>query len=293
MNSRFSHRFRLLGLMLLTSLLVLTALPAHGLPVAAQGADRDGDGLFDDDETEVYQTDPDLADTDGDGVSDGDEVFFNTDPLVANEPTTRTDTDDDGLYDDDEEQIYNTDSLTFDSDGDGVGDGEEVFLDTDPTVADGGNPGGGDNGAVLDANCLDPEETQYLELLSDLRREQGAPPVRVSGTLTMAAEAHSQDMVTRNYFDHINPDGQGIQDRILAAGYVEGNPSRFAENINRPQTTGREVFGSWAASADHLSTMVDPELVAIGIARVEVPGSTLGWYWTTTHTNLFDVAPDC
>jgi hypothetical protein len=42
---------------------------------AAQRSDRDNDGLFDDDEVEVYGTDPDVADTDGDGVDDGEEIF--------------------------------------------------------------------------------------------------------------------------------------------------------------------------------------------------------------------------
>ncbi|MCO5216690.1 MAG: hypothetical protein M9950_11145 [Thermomicrobiales bacterium] len=39
------------------------------------------DGLYDDDETDVYQTDPFLWDTDGDGVDDGQEVFDGTNPL--------------------------------------------------------------------------------------------------------------------------------------------------------------------------------------------------------------------
>lgn len=46
--------------------------------------DRDGDGLFDDDETDVYGTDPDNPDTDGDGDSDGLEVYNGTDPLTPN-----------------------------------------------------------------------------------------------------------------------------------------------------------------------------------------------------------------
>jgi uncharacterized protein YkwD len=174
------------------------------------------------------------------------------------------DRDGDGLFDDDEEQVYNTDPATFDTDG-----------------------------AVLDANCLDPEEATFLTMLNDLRAQTGAPPVLVSGTLTRAAEAHSQDMITRNFFDHINPDGEDFQDRILAAGYVEGSASRFAENIQSPPVTGREAFDNWAGGADQYRTMVDPELVAIGIARVEVPDSDFGWYWTTTHANQFDVTPDC
>jgi hypothetical protein len=50
--------------------------PAH----AAQRPDRDGDGLYDDDEVEVYGTNPDVFDTDGDGVGDGEEVYLGTDP---------------------------------------------------------------------------------------------------------------------------------------------------------------------------------------------------------------------
>jgi hypothetical protein len=51
---------------------------------AAQRPDRDGDGLFDDDETDVYGTNPDNPDSDGDGIDDGQEVFDGTDPLTPN-----------------------------------------------------------------------------------------------------------------------------------------------------------------------------------------------------------------
>ena len=42
--------------------------------------DTDKDGLFDDDETNVYGTNPNKADSDGDGRDDGQEVFDKTDP---------------------------------------------------------------------------------------------------------------------------------------------------------------------------------------------------------------------
>jgi hypothetical protein len=38
----------------------------------------------------------------------------------------------DGLYDDDEKAVYGTTPDVFDTDGDGPGDGEEVYLGTDP-----------------------------------------------------------------------------------------------------------------------------------------------------------------
>jgi hypothetical protein len=51
----------------------------------AERPDRDNDGLFDDDETDVYFTNPDVPDTDGDGPDDGQEVFDGTDPNDPND----------------------------------------------------------------------------------------------------------------------------------------------------------------------------------------------------------------
>jgi hypothetical protein len=64
---------------------VLGGVLARGGVVSAralQRPDRDGDGLYDDDEVEVYGTNPDVFDTDGDGVGDGEEVYLGTDPLT-------------------------------------------------------------------------------------------------------------------------------------------------------------------------------------------------------------------
>jgi hypothetical protein len=53
----------------------------HLAPAAAQRADSDGDGLYDDDETGVYGTNPAVYDTDGDGNGDGEEIYYGTNPL--------------------------------------------------------------------------------------------------------------------------------------------------------------------------------------------------------------------
>ena len=100
--------------------------------------DSDGDGLTDTDETDLYGTDPNNSDTDGDGVGDGQEVADGTDPLDPNDylEPGRLDSDNDGLYDDDEIDIYGTDPFLWDTDGDGVDDGQEIYDGTDPL-----NPG--------------------------------------------------------------------------------------------------------------------------------------------------------
>ena len=98
--------------------------------------DSDGDGLSDDDELNLYHTDPRNYDTDGDGLGDGVEIKMGLDPLTPNvlqgcDPTQ----DDDGdRLNDCEEQILGTDPCQFDTDGDGFSDLVEVLRGTNPLV---------------------------------------------------------------------------------------------------------------------------------------------------------------
>jgi hypothetical protein len=132
------HSTRRTTVRLLTGGLLGGLLARRGSPArAAQRSDRDGDGLFDDDEVNVYGTNPDLYDSDGDGSGDGEEVYLGTDPRMPGAATPRADRDGDGLYDDDERNVYGTNPDIYDSDGDGVGDGEEVYVGANPLI-----PGG-------------------------------------------------------------------------------------------------------------------------------------------------------
>lgn len=68
------------ALRLLSAGLLAALLP--GRAATAQRQDSDGDGLFDDDEIILHGTDPNKADTDGDGASDRAEVDAGTNPRV-------------------------------------------------------------------------------------------------------------------------------------------------------------------------------------------------------------------
>jgi hypothetical protein len=107
--------------------------------------DSDGDGLIDSEDTfpndfdndgldDVYETNtgsyvsatdagtnPNIADTDGDGLTDGYEVSYNINPLLE-------DTDFDGLNDYLEVETLGSNPLLVDSDSDGLDDGIEYNL---------------------------------------------------------------------------------------------------------------------------------------------------------------------
>ncbi len=101
--------------------------------------DDDGDGMSDEDELNLYGTDPTIADadadTDGDGMTNKDEVdIYGTNPTTAD---ADADTDGDGVTNKNEVAIYGTDPNNADSDGDGVLDGTEIGNGMDPLTAEG------------------------------------------------------------------------------------------------------------------------------------------------------------
>lgn len=82
-------------------------------------SDKDRDGLSYEEEVRIG-TDPNNADTDGDGLFDGEEVnTYKTSPK-------NFDTDGDGLIDTDEIKVYKSNPNKKDTDDDGFSDGTEV-----------------------------------------------------------------------------------------------------------------------------------------------------------------------
>jgi hypothetical protein len=94
-------------------------------PTDPNNADSDGDGLIDGIEgvlsPESNHTNPNIADTDADGLYDMQEILLGTDPRSP-------DSDGDIITDGDEFYKFFTNPLVEDSDFDALKDGEEVFL---------------------------------------------------------------------------------------------------------------------------------------------------------------------
>lgn len=90
------------------------------------------------------------------------------------------------------------------------------------------------NKPVIDQLLL---EKQIHHLTNQYRTQNGLAELAWDDNLAVIARNHSQDMATRNYFDHDNPQGQDPTDRGIAQGYrchkIVGNLiyEGIAENI--------------------------------------------------------------
>jgi hypothetical protein len=103
---------------------------------AEQAIDSDQDGISDQDETQIYRTDSQKSDTDGDGFTDGEELKNGYSPYDAKKALKleNGDADKDGLSDR-MELNFRANPVVADTDGDGFTDGEEIRNGFDPTKA--------------------------------------------------------------------------------------------------------------------------------------------------------------
>lgn len=96
--------------------------------------------------------------------------------------------------------------------------------------------------------------------------------------LTTASAAHSQDMVTNNFFSHTGSNGSTLSVRVEAAGYAW---SSVGENIAAGYGSVTAVMDGWMASDGHCANIMNPGFTQVGVACIRGTASNgYGTYWT-------------
>jgi hypothetical protein len=137
---------------------------------------------------------------------------------------------------------------------------------------------------VLAAIVMSPDEQLVLELINRARANPTAEAARLGiglndglapGTISPAAKqplaphqalvnaatAHSQDMIDRDFFDHVNPSGQNPGQRMQAAGYSWNS---YGENIAEAFGT-QHVHDILFESASHRTNILGVNFREVGI----------------------------
>lgn len=126
---------------------------------------------------------------------------------------------------------------------------------------------------------LSQAEQDILRITNEERTKNGQSPLTLDSNLSSVARAHSQDMSTRNFFSHINPDGKNGFDRLRDAGI---SYSTAGENI-AGGATADIIMANWMNSAGHRTNILNPSYGKIGIGVVQ--DSKYGLLATQVFTN--------
>jgi uncharacterized protein YkwD len=104
-------------------------------------------------------------------------------------------------------------------------------------------------------------------LLNEQRAKQGIAALRYDARLEAASQAHSDDMVRRDFFEHDTPEGVEPYERMLAAGYAATN-AFTGENIawgEGGKSSPSEIVKSWMRSPPHREALLHPQFSEVGV----------------------------
>lgn len=111
---------------------------------------------------------------------------------------------------------------------------------------------------------------EFIDLAHAARRDAGCPDLVLDATTVAVAQAHSEDMLRRDYVSHTTPEGATLADRLRSAGITY---SAAAENIAAGAPTGEAAFRQWMGSRGHRNNLLDCRYTRHGVGMT-------GGIWT-------------
>ena len=93
---------------------------------------------------------------------------------------------------------------------------------------------------------LERLRSEALELVNEDGAEYGLEPLELTESLNEAAQNHAEDMIEREYYAHVSPEGEAVQDRYIEQGgsrwrLVAGNIARCTAVRLRRRSSGSAI----------------------------------------------------
>lgn len=105
-------------------------------------------------------------------------------------------------------------------------------------------------------------EKLNFHLTNGLRALNGVLELKYCADASKVARAHSTDMATRNYFNHENPEGESVGDRLTKGEIIW---YACAENIVAGYYDPYAIANGWYNSEGHRKNILNPKYKYIGI----------------------------
>lgn len=120
-----------------------------------------------------------------------------------------------------------------------------------------------------------------LHYVNQYRARYDLRPLSLNDALNRTAQAHSDDMAARDFFDHVTPNGKTVGDRATRGGY---SWSVVLENLAAGQDSPRDVVKGWINSPPHRKALLTDDIndAGIGYTFIAHDGGVVRsfHYWT-------------
>ncbi|MFG1809824.1 CAP domain-containing protein [Streptomyces sp. NPDC049040] len=127
--------------------------------------------------------------------------------------------------------------------------------------------------ATPTSSTLAATRAAILSLVNKERATAGCKALTASSSLDGLAQAFSDDMAARGFFDHTDPDGDDPWDRAKARGIT----NLGGENIARGQADAEAVMTAWMNSPGHRANILNCDYTTLGVG---IHFGTGGPWWT-------------
>lgn len=108
------------------------------------------------------------------------------------------------------------------------------------------------------------DEARFADLVNRHRASVGCAPLVWEPAAAAVARRHSEAMVRRDFFDHVDPSGARPRDRLRAAG-LDFRAS--GENIVLGPTAPATALAMWLRSPGHRANLEDCRWTHHGVGR--------------------------
>jgi uncharacterized protein YkwD len=106
-----------------------------------------------------------------------------------------------------------------------------------------------------------------LSLINNTRNSSGLQHLSLNSALSSIAKSRCDDMIARDYFSHVSPEGKDIKSFVDESGIIYKATGENLQYCSPPSMAGPELFfNSWMESEAHRANILDPVYTQIGVA---------------------------
>jgi uncharacterized protein YkwD len=150
-----------------------------------------------------------------------------------------------------------------------------IVLSPSPAGSAGKHGSGSTGSGSAEGDLSSSIESYVIELVNqDRKKNGGLPPVHANGNLTGLARQHAKDMMKRDFFAHINPEGKNPQDRAREAGVRASVYENIAFQVsgdgpsNQANQSEAQFMNEPPNQRNHRGNILHPEHISIGVGVV-------------------------